>query len=282
LISGKRLFPLLFLVLIATAFLACAYALNSIRFRANLIILERAHAHNDYNHEHPFYDALENRFASIEVDIHLINGELLVAHDAHQAQAERTLQALYLDPLLKHVMKNKGQVYRHGSQLTLFIDIKTDADSTFTLLHKILKEYKDILTVYNENSRTQGAVSIIISGNRPRKMMEREPVRYAAYDGRFEDLETNDPVELIPIISDRWFKFFTWNGEGTFTEEERQKLRAIIEEAHKQGKWVRFWGTPDYPSPAREAVWRELLLADVDLINSDDLAGLKMFLLKND
>lgn len=37
---------------------------------------------------------------------------------------------------------------------------------------------------------------------------------------------------------------------------------------------------PDAPGPAREAVWRELLAADIDHINTDDLAGLEDFLLK--
>jgi hypothetical protein len=45
---------------------------------------------------------------------------------------------------------------------------------------------------------------------------------------------------------------------------------------------VRFWATPDDRSQLREAVWRELVLAGVDLINTDDLEGLQQFLLEND
>ncbi|HEC61965.1 MAG TPA: hypothetical protein ENI27_06885, partial [bacterium] len=40
--------------------------------------------------------------------------------------------------------------------------------------------------------------------------------------------------------------------------------------------------TPDKPSPARKAVWLELLAAGVDLINTDDLEGLQQFLLEHD
>jgi glycerophosphoryl diester phosphodiesterase len=36
---------------------------------------------------------------------------------------------------------------------------------------------------------------------------------------------------------------------------------------------VRFWATPESP-----AVWGELVDAGVDLINTDDLAGLREFL----
>ena len=73
-----------------------------------------------------------------------------------------------------------------------------------------------------------------------------------------------------------------WNGlEGPMPGPERQKLRAIVAAAHKQGRRVRFWATPDQPSPAREALWSELLAAGVDLINTDDLPGLRAFLLAN-
>ncbi len=44
--------------------------------------LPNAHAHNDYLHPRPLHDALAHGFASVEADIHLVNGELYVSHDA--------------------------------------------------------------------------------------------------------------------------------------------------------------------------------------------------------
>lgn len=41
----------------------------------------RAHAHNDYAHDRPLHAAIENGFCSVEADIFLINGQLLVGHD---------------------------------------------------------------------------------------------------------------------------------------------------------------------------------------------------------
>lgn len=61
-------------------------------------------------------------------------------------------------------------------------------------------------------------------------------------------------------------------------EQERRELRDVVKQAHAAGRRVRFWATPDQPGPARDAVWRELLEAGVDLINTDDLAGLQEFL----
>ncbi len=63
---------------------------------------------------------------------------------------------------------------------------------------------------------------------------------------------------------------------------ERQQLQGIVDRAHAKGQRVRFWRTPDAAGAAREAVWLELVTADVDLINTDDLAGLEAFLIEND
>lgn len=50
---------------------------------------ERAHAHNDYEHDRPLFDTLDHNFKSVEADVWLANGELLVAHDRHQVQPGR-------------------------------------------------------------------------------------------------------------------------------------------------------------------------------------------------
>lgn len=41
--------------------------------------LRHAHAHNDL-HERPLLDALEHGFASVEADVYLVDGQLLVGH----------------------------------------------------------------------------------------------------------------------------------------------------------------------------------------------------------
>src|SRR2546429_8940516 len=85
--------------------------------------LARAHAHNDYEHARPLLDALERGFCSIEADVWLVDGRLLVAHDRNAVKAERTLQALYLDPLRERVRRNGGRVYRDGPEVTLLVDV---------------------------------------------------------------------------------------------------------------------------------------------------------------
>jgi hypothetical protein len=88
------------------------------------------------------------------------------------------------------------------------------------------------------------------------------------------------PADLIPLVSEHWGRHFRWQGDGPMPEDERRRLADFVERAHAKGRLVRFWATPDRPSPARTALWRELLAAGVDLINTDDLTGLQEFLLE--
>ncbi|GAA0462879.1 hypothetical protein Ade02nite_29500 [Paractinoplanes deccanensis] len=241
--------------------------------------LPRAHAHNDYEHERPLADALSHGFTSVEADIYLVGGELLVAHDPEDVVAGRTLQSLYLDPLLRRVRANHGQVYR-GSRLSLqlLVDIKNTGAATYTELDRVLRSYRSMLTTYRNGRVSTGAVTVVISGDRPRDLIAAQRVRSAFYDGRSADLDSGAPASLIPLISDNWNNLFTWQGVGPMPAAERAKLRQFVGDAHAAGRRVRFWATPDTAGPAREAVWRELVAADVDHINTDDLAGLEAFL----
>ena len=235
--------------------------------------LLRAHAHNDYEHPRPLLDALDRGFCSIEADVWLVDDHLLVAHDREKVKAALTLQALYLNPLRERVRKNRGRVYPNGPEVTLLVDVKSDAEKTYAALRQVLQEYADMLTVFRDGNVQTNAVTVVISGNRASKTMEAEPVRYAAVDGRIEDLESNTPGSFIPLISDNWSKVFKWHWTGSLPEDERRKLRQIVEKAHAQERRLRFWNTPDKPE-----VWQVLFDAGVDLINTDDLAGLQKFL----
>jgi len=246
-----------------------------------VIPLLHAHAHNDYLHDPPLLAAIEHGFPSVEADIFLVGDKLCVAHDPNKVSPERTLRLIYLDPLRQRVTANEGHVYRGGSRFLLFVDIKSAAEPTYQKLHETLAEYRDILTTFGPQGRKDGAVLVVVSGNRPLEMMRSQPVRYAGYDGRLTDLDSDAPADLIPLISDQWSRHFTWRGDGPMPPEERQKLIDIVQRAHAKGRLVRFWATPDLRSAAREAVWRELLSAGVDLLNSDDLKGLQEFLLKH-
>ncbi|MEU0895054.1 phosphatidylinositol-specific phospholipase C/glycerophosphodiester phosphodiesterase family protein [Streptomyces massasporeus] len=242
--------------------------------------LWRAHAHNDYEHPRPLLDALDHRFGSVEADIYLVDGQLLVAHDPEDLDPARTLESLYLDPLAARVRAHHGSVYRgYRGSLQLLIDIKTEGSSAYLELDRHLRRHRRLFTTYARGRVHRGPVTAVISGDRAaRAPMEAQTVRRAFYDGRLADLGGQAPASFIPLISDNWTLNFTWQGVGAFPDTERRKLRGMVKAAHHRGQKVRFWATPDLAGPARDALWGELLAAGVDHLNTDDLAGLEAFL----
>lgn len=260
-------------LILAVQLLVGSIRLNAAPSASTPTPLPRAHAHNDYEHTRPLLDALDHGFCSVEADIYLVDGKLLVAHDRIKVKPERTLQALYLDPLRSRCRQNDGRVHPGGPVVTLLIDIKSEADATYAALREVLEQYSDILSRFTATGVEAKGVTVILSGNRPRQTLSQESVRFCALDGRLPDLAGSESANLIPLVSDNWTGAFKWRGVGAFPEEEKMKLKQIVQKAHSQGRTVRFWATPD-----RLEVWKELHAAGVDLINTDDLAGLQKFL----
>jgi hypothetical protein len=185
--------------------------------------LERAHAHNDYEHTRPLFDALDHGFKSVEAEIWLVDGELLVAHDREDVQPGRTLRFLYLEPLQEIVSQNHGSVYEGDPDyFTLLIDIKCAAVPTYRALHEELELYEQMLTMFRARGVRDGAITATVSGNRPRELMEQQRVRYAAYDGRLSNLGVATDQTFVPLISDNWTRHFTWMGDGPMPRKERE------------------------------------------------------------
>ncbi|MCX6924432.1 MAG: phosphatidylinositol-specific phospholipase C/glycerophosphodiester phosphodiesterase family protein [Verrucomicrobia bacterium] len=248
---------------------ACGVSLG-----AEPLPLIHVHAHNDYEHERPLFDALDHGFCSVEADVHLVDGRLLVAHDRSKVKPERTLQALYLDPLRDRVKRNNGRVYPAGPEFTLLIELKSDWQTSYPVLRDILKQYAGMLTTFRPGATETNAIRVIITGHRSKEMFVGESTRYAGVDGELTDLDSGAPANLVPWISSEWGRSFKWRGTGPIPEAEKLKLQAIVSKAHAQGRKVRFWGAPDQPS-----FWREIRSDGVDLINTDDLEGAQKFLL---
>lgn len=238
----------------------------------SVVPITNAHAHNDYEHTHPLFDALSCGLCSVEADVHLVDGQLLVAHNRWQTKAGRTLQSLYLDPLRDLVKKNNGHVYPNGPEFTLLIDLKDDWKASYPTLRHILEGYTDILTSFEEGKKHTNAITVIVTGNRSLNMFAGERVRLAAMDGDLPVLKTNAPADLVPWISRNWSQSFKWRGTGPMPADELSKLQDIVAQAHQQGRRVRFWGAPDKPP-----FWQTLRTNGVDLINTDDLEGVKKF-----
>lgn len=244
--------------------------------------LTRAHAHNDYEHARPLFDALSHGFCSVEADIFVTPEKaLLVGHSQADLKPERTLEKLYLAPLAERIKQNQGSVYpvsgEHKSpRFILLIDIKTDAAKTYPVLHDLLTKYQSILTEVRDGQVTERAITVVLSGSRPSlDSLSKQSPRYAGYDGRWGDMDSNAPSHLMPMISDNWALRIGWNGNGTMPDKERKKMLEFIEKAHARQRLVRFWAVPE-----KESLWQMQYDQKVDLINTDRLAELKQFLLR--
>ncbi len=236
--------------------------------------LPQAHAHNDYLHSRPLMDAIDHGFTSVEADVFLVNGDLLVAHTRAELDASKTFRKLYLEPLRHRVQAGDGRVYPGSDQpFRLLIDIKSDAESTYAELDRQLAKEADLFTVVRDGKLQRKALEAVVSGNRPLEMMRSQSIRYAGVDGRLGDLDSKSPIHLMPLISDRWGSHFRWDGEGEIEPKELAKLERIVERAHTSGRRIRFWATPETPH-----AWALLRDAGVDHINTDDLQGLERFL----
>lgn len=247
---------------------AAAFAFNSAVAQTPL---PRAHAHNDYEHVRPLFEALEQGFGSVEADVYPVNGDLLVAHDAANVRPERNLEKLYLAPLKKRFDANKGVIIPGLKTLIVLIDIKTNALLSYQTLEKQIDPYKPMLTVFEGKEIHTNAVTIILSGERPREYLAKQTKRWAAIDGRLPDLAENPPASLVPLVSDSWAAQFKWK-TGPMPADESARLRDAVSKAHAQGRIIRFWALPD-----REESWNAMYTAGVDLINTDHLAELAAF-----
>lgn len=234
------------------------------------LVYNGGHSHNDYWQQTPLFHALENKMVSIEADIFLRNGQLLVGHSEDELRKDRTLESLYLKPLAK-AAKEKG-----FTSIILMLDIKDKGSETYLELKKILNRYSDILTQYAQNKIVFQPVTIILSGDRPIEIVKRDRQRFAFLDGRFNPEDLLAESSVMPLISDEWNKFFNWKGRGDMPEHEHQLLLLMVEQCHSNNKMIRFWGIPEKPE-TNEKIWEVLKSAQVDLIGTDSPASLKQF-----
>src|SRR5258705_3143968 len=89
----------------------------------------RIHAHNDYQKPEPLINALRHKVFSIEADIYFSDNRLLVAHDKKELATAKTLDSLYLQPIIELFRRYKGTISEDTSYAPiLMIDIKENGE----------------------------------------------------------------------------------------------------------------------------------------------------------
>lgn len=226
----------------------------------------RIHSHNDYKNPVPLLNALESKAWSIEADVFLVKGSILVGHTLKETSRKKSLQSMYIQPIISLFNRNNGKISPDSSYLTnLVIDIKQDDP---LLLRALIDLFKP-LGQYFDRSVNPFAVQIIISGNRgPISNWESYPP-FFLFDGR--PFEKYDPPALkkVAMISDNYFNYIdTRSNRGDST-----KIKLVLDKSKAINKPVRFWGSPD-----NEGVWQFLVQCGVDILNTDKPIACRAFL----
>lgn len=238
----------------------------------NNLIVNHGFAHNDYLHDRPVFDALDNGYVKFEADIFLKNNKLVVAHWFPYFKGNKTLDSLYLLPLSKIVARRLADSSQ-CTPITLLIDIKSDPNKTYKALSSLLQKYSNILSSVENGIFKQREISIIITGRKPVKLIKEQLTRYVMIDDNLLDSDNERNESLYAMSSCKYSKLLNWNGEGRITMKEKAKLITFVNLAHKQGKKVRLWASPE-----NKNVWAFLLQCNVDYIHTDKLVELKDFL----
>lgn len=223
-------------------------------------IVSKAHAHNDYEHEKPFYEAFSLGFGSIESDVYAVNGQLLVAHDVKDLKASRTLQNLYLEPIIQVLKAGKA-----GNFHQFLIDCKTTSDSTLPLIIQALEPHKDLILKHK--------LRIVISGNRPQVADYVKYPNWITFDGRSTEPVPSFLASHVELESEAFYKFGVWSGNVPMAPALREKLQAYVDRVHASGRKLRLWATPD-----TMIAYQTLLDLGVDYIGTDHLADLAGYL----
>lgn len=220
----------------------------------------KAHSHNDYENSRPFSLAFEEGFYSVEADIHLHEGMLLVGHDKKSLKSEKTLETLYLNPIEK--------VLGEGRSIQLLIDLKTNYNPTLDSLIVLLKRHP--LIINNDK------VKIVISGNRPPESLYTTYPTFIWFDGRPGIEYKKEELERVALISESYISIVGPKSVWPVNEEAEYKILSVVQKVHKMGKPFRFWGTPDFPD-----AWTKFRSCGVDFINTDKVVALSDYLIKS-
>lgn len=263
------------------------------------IVPKAFHSHNDYWRPIPFYSALSAGAVSVEADVWLYNGTLHVGHEEGALTDERTFDSLYVQPILSVLRAQnpnssfltaptRNGVYDTdgGQTLFLFVDVKTEGETTFPYVVEALQPLRSAgyLSYYNGTAVTQGPVTVIGTGNTPLNQVQNignvtHPRDYF-YDAPIPTLGTtfsNITADVSPIASTDFAVQFGNVRNETFNATQLSLLESQIATAHAKGIAVRYWDQPGWPISTRNAIWRTLWNAGVDLLNVDDLEGVANF-----
>ncbi len=289
-------------------------------------------AHNCYPYFEWWGDRIERAFSAgtplaIEQDLYWYKdpkteqSRSLVAHGEPLEGTEPSMRDYFFERIRSRVERalHEGN---HGDWpiITLNLDVKTEEPEHLQAIWTLLREYQDWLTTAPKSPDITivaqldlRPVLVLTGESDAQKKVFYDQVPYgqhllvfgAAPTHQEAPLGTPEVIEPLPADNyHRWWNNF-WGvveaggpskaGEWTPTKEER--LRGLVQYAHKQGLWIRFYTLDGVPVPqlssfgwfrnynfgSRDAVakrWTAAIAAGVDFIATDQYEELSELIMK--
>ncbi|GAA3275422.1 hypothetical protein Dvina_03540 [Dactylosporangium vinaceum] len=206
-----------------------------------------------------------------------------------------TFDQAVLAPLATRVAQNPlGRVHaRRAEPFLLMVCAEPEPDPEtgvvratgleYETLDRLLRPHARIFTQFLGGRVIPGAITVVLTGPHwSRADLLGAYERYAFLEGRFSDLEPGGlPAGVAPFVTAPLAARLGFDAQEEWPEfpaEARHILRSLVRAAHADGRRVRFADVPESPRRVRNAFWRELRAAEVDVIASRHRGALARFL----
>ncbi|KAG6820107.1 hypothetical protein H0H93_005254 [Arthromyces matolae] len=221
----------------------------------------------------PLLQAISLGVASVEADVWAVDGQLLIGHEMAALTLDRTLDNLYIQPLL-NILAQQNPVNKFTANET--------QPKTLPLVLKALEPLRsaNYLTTSSGGILRTAAVTVVGTGNTPLTgILALEP-RDVFFDAPLNELTSSNVTwnaSVAPIASVDYESVVGWDGIQDISNAQRSTIVNLVQTAHGFGIKARLWDTPGWPIRARNNVWQELLNDGVDWLNADDLEAASSF-----
>lgn len=229
------------------------------------------HSHNDYEQIRPLEAALDNGFRSVEVDIFIHKGRVVVSHIPLGLRLKGDIETLYFKPLQERIRRNGGTVYSNDSTtFIIYLDCKNGGNH-WTELRKIMDRYKEMFMKWEGDKVVEwGPVEILIDG-RENEVLAESP-RWANIQKGLGEYANQLSAVIQPRLNGPLRSVIKWKGNTDISMEDSLALQAVIDSAHAKGRGLRL-----YAATNKIKVWKTLLDMGVDWINVDQLGKFNRF-----
>lgn len=261
------------------------------------------HSHNDYWRSVPLFEAVAAGCTGVEADIWLNkkagSDGLSVGHSLKSLRDDRTLQNLYVKPLLK-ILENQNNNSTESDQgfsnpngvfqsspnttLTLVLDFKSKGPELWPLVNQELEALRSNGWLTNWSNSTDKInwrpIIVVATGNAPFDLLiSNTTYRDVFYDAPLKDIANskyNQSNSYYASVSMSTLgKIWLWK----FSSSQLNQIKTQVALANAKGLKARYWDTPALPAIFREYIWGILVENGVGMLNVDVFPSSLFYLL---